>query len=81
MTRYKREQVESAYYTVAGAAQHYNVSERTIRRLIERGELNAMRMASAIRIPKNQPRTPPPPRPVRRGRPAKAPREELALSD
>jgi excisionase family DNA binding protein len=73
MTRYKRAQVESAYYTVADAAQYYNVSEKTIRRLIERGEIVAVRIAQAIRIPKDQQQhhAQPARRIVRRGRPAK----------
>lgn len=48
------------FVSVAGAARHLAVSTRTIRRLIDTGELQAEQVGQAILIPLDELPTPPP---------------------
>jgi excisionase family DNA binding protein len=68
MSRQRPINPTAGYWTVAEAAAHFNVSETTIRRMIEDGSLLARRLRGAIRIPTNQPDLTTEPRPPRRGR-------------
>lgn len=37
--------------TIAGAAERFGVSERTVRRLVEAGDLGVVRLGASVRIP------------------------------
>ena len=47
----KRQPIQPQFITIADAAQRLGVSEKTIRRWIDRRKLPAVRMGSQLRIP------------------------------